>query len=97
MTEGQRGLKTQALALKVGKRLRVLISDNNAGIDDALIGGVIGEFTGYNLVDQWTSYGWNVFTVANGNDHEQVVSALKALDDVDPADHAGRSRSSARR
>ena len=29
-------LKTQALALKVGKRLRVMFSDNNAGIDDAL-------------------------------------------------------------
>ncbi len=34
-------LKTQALALKVGKRLRVMFSDNNAGIDDSLIGGVI--------------------------------------------------------
>ena len=88
MTEGHaQELKTQALAMKVGKRLRVMISDNNAGIDDSLIGGVIdAKFTGYNLVDQWTSYGWNVFTVANGNDYEQVVSALKALDDVDPAD-----------
>ena len=73
--------------MKVGKRLRVLISDNNAGIDDALIGGVIdAKFTGYNLVEQWTSYGWNVFTVGNGNDYDQVVAALKALDDVDPAD-----------
>ena len=34
-------LKTQALALKVGKRLRVMFSENNAGIDDSLIGGVI--------------------------------------------------------
>ena len=42
MTEGHaQELKTQALALKVGKRLRVMISDNNAGIDDSLIGGVI--------------------------------------------------------
>src|SRR5581483_10847398 len=42
MTEGHaQELKTQALALKVGKRLRVMISDNNAGIDDALQGGVI--------------------------------------------------------
>ena len=65
MTEGHaQELKTQALAMKVGKRLRVLISDNNAGIDDSLIGGVIdAKFTGYNLVEQWTSYGWNVFTV----------------------------------
>ena len=41
-------LKTQALALKVGKRLRIMFSDNNAGIDDALIGGVIDrKFDGY--------------------------------------------------
>ena len=39
-------LKTQALALKVGKRLRVMFSENNAGIDDSLIGGVIdSKFT----------------------------------------------------
>ena len=42
MTEGHaQELKTQALALKVGKRLRVILSDNNAGIDDVLLGGVI--------------------------------------------------------
>ena len=40
LTEGHaQELKTQALALQVGKRLRVMISDNNAGIDDCLIGG----------------------------------------------------------
>ncbi|MFI5078536.1 MAG: hypothetical protein ACHQRO_14390, partial [Vicinamibacteria bacterium] len=88
MTEGHaQELKTQALALKVGKRLRVMISDNNAGIDDSLIGGVIDpKYTGYDLVEQWTSYGWNVFTAANGNDYAQVVNALAALDAVDPAD-----------
>jgi transketolase len=88
MTEGHaQELKTQALAMKVGKRMRVLISDNNAGIDDSLIGGVIDpKYTGYDLVQQWTSYGWNVFTIDNGNDYGQVVSALKAMDDVDPAD-----------
>jgi transketolase len=88
MTEGHaQELKTQALAMKVGKRLRVMISDNNAGIDDSLIGGVIdAKYTGYNLVEQWTSYGWNVFTVANGNNYDQVVAALKALDDSDPND-----------
>src|SRR5262245_44481287 len=32
-------VKTQAMALQVGKRLRIFFSDNNAGIDDALIGG----------------------------------------------------------
>ena len=42
MTEGHaQELKTQALALQVGKRLRVILSDNNAGIDDVLLGGVV--------------------------------------------------------
>ena len=42
MTEGHaQELKTQALALKVGKRLRILLSENNAGIDDVLLSGVI--------------------------------------------------------
>ncbi|MEP6963054.1 MAG: hypothetical protein ABI995_13325, partial [Acidobacteriota bacterium] len=80
-------LKTQALALKNGKRLRLMISDNNAGIDDSLIGGVIdAKFEGYNLVDQWTSYGWNVFTIADGNDYKQVVAALKTMEEWDPTD-----------
>jgi len=88
MTEGHaQELKTQALALKVGKRLRVMISDNNAGIDDALIGGVIdAKYTGYNLVEQWASYGWNVRTIADGNDYAQVVAALTAMEESDPAD-----------
>ena len=88
MTEGHaQELKTQALALKVGKRLRVMISDNNAGIDDSLIGGVIDpKYTGYDLVEQWTSYGWNVHRVANGNDYPQVLSALQSLEDADPLD-----------
>jgi transketolase len=89
MTEGHaQELKTQALALKVGKRLRVLISDNNAGIDDALIGGVIDRKyeSVYRLVDQWTSYGWNVFVVDDGHDYDQVVAALKTLEHWDPAD-----------
>ena len=99
MTEGHaQELKTQALALKVGKRLRVMISDNNAGIDDSLIGGVIdAKFAGYNLVEQWTSYGWNVFTVANGNDYEQVVAALQGARATRIPRTAGRWRSSARR
>src|SRR6478609_8445002 len=79
MTEGHaQELETQALALKVGKRLRVMISDNNAGIDDSLMGGVVdSKYEGYDLVEQWLSYGWNVFTIANGNDYGQVVTALK--------------------
>ena len=80
-------LKTQALALKVGKRLRVMFSENNAGIDDSLMGGVIdSKYTGYDYVEQWKSYGWNVLTMANGNDYDQVVATLKAMDDVDPND-----------
>src|SRR5262249_56811949 len=69
MTEGHaQEIKTQAMALQVGKRLRIFLSDNNAGIDDSLIGGVVAsKFTGYRLVDQWTSYGWNVFTLPDGH------------------------------
>ena len=60
---------------------------NNAGIDDSLIGGVIDpKYTGYNLVEQWTSYGWNVFAVENGNDYGQVVAGLRTLEQWDPAD-----------
>ena len=44
MTEGHaQELKTQAMAMQVGKRLRIILSDNNAGIDDALLGGVISS------------------------------------------------------
>jgi len=88
LTEGHaQELKTQALALKVGKRLRVMISDNNAGIDDALIGGVIDrKYEGYRLVDQWTSYGWNVFVVRDGNAYDQVVAVLKTMEQWDPKD-----------
>jgi transketolase len=88
MTEGHaQELKTQALALQVGKRLRILLSDNNAGIDDVLLGGVVpGKFTGYKLIEQWTSYGWNVFTVDDGSDYSQIVSVLKTMEDWDPTD-----------
>jgi transketolase len=88
MTEGHaQELKTQALAMQVGKRLRILLSDNNAGIDDALLGGVIArKYDGYNLVDQWTSYGWNVFPVEDANDYGQVVAVLKKMEDWDPSD-----------
>jgi len=88
MTEGHaQELKTQALALQVGKRLRVMFSDNNAGIDDSLLGGVIAtKYDHYSLVDQWTSYGWNVFTLDDGNDYDQVVAALKTMEDWEPKD-----------
>ena len=88
MTEGHaQELKTQALAMQVGKRLRVMFSDNNAGIDDSLLGGVIAaKYDGYKLAEQWTSYGWNVLTVEDGNNYDQVVAALKKMDDWDPKD-----------
>ena len=88
MTSGHsQEMKTQAVAQQVGKRLRILLSYNNAGIDDELIGGVIKpQYEGYRIEHQWASYGWNVFTAANGNDYEQVVAALKTMEDWDPAD-----------
>ncbi len=88
MTEGHaQELKTQALALQVGKRLRILLSNNNSGIDDSLWGGVIREkYDAYRIIDQWTSYGWNVFTMDDGNDYGQIVATLKAMEDWDPAD-----------
>jgi len=88
MTEGHaQELKTQALALQVGKRLRILFSYNNSGIDDSLCGGVIAKrYDGYRIIDQWTSYGWNVFTMDNGHDYGQIVAVLKAMDEWDPAD-----------
>jgi transketolase len=80
-------LKTQAIALQVGKRLRVFFSDNNAGIDDALLGGVVShKFEGYKLIDQWTSYGWNVFSIPDGHDYEQIAAVLKTMEDWDPND-----------
>ena len=88
LTEGHaQELKTQALALEVGKRLRVLMSDNNNGIDDCLLGGVIpGQYDRYRIIDQWTSYGWNVFWLDNGNDYGQIAAALKTMEEWDPKD-----------
>ena len=80
-------LKTQAIALQVGKRLRIFFSDNNAGIDDALIGGVVSrKFDGYRLTDQWTSYGWNVFSIPDGHDYDQIVRVLREMEEWDPRD-----------
>jgi transketolase len=88
MTEGHaQELKTQALALQVGKRLRILLSYNNAGIDDTLVGGVIApKYDRYQIDDQWTSYGWNVFALEHGNNYDQILAALKTMEDWDPAD-----------
>ena len=88
MTEGHaQELKTQALAMQVGKRLRILLSYNNAGIDDTLVGGVIdSKYKQYELEEQWTSYGWNVFALENGNDYDQVLAVLKTMEDWDADD-----------
>lgn len=88
MTEGHaQELKTQGLALQVGKRLRIMLSDNNAGIDDSLIGGVIdAKYDSYRLEEQWTSYGWNVFALDDANDYDQVVASLKTMEDWNAED-----------
>jgi transketolase len=80
-------LKTQAIALQNGKRLRIFLSDNNAGIDDALIGGVVNsKYDGYQLVDQWVSYGWNVLTIPDGSDYAQILGVMKKMEDWNPED-----------
>ncbi|MDE0420527.1 MAG: hypothetical protein OXK76_06515 [Gammaproteobacteria bacterium] len=88
MTSGHsQELKTQAVAQQVGKRLRILLSFNNAGIDDSLIGGVVAEsMEGYEIADQWAAYGWNVLSLDNGNDYDQVLAALKTMEAWDPND-----------
>jgi transketolase len=89
MTEGHaQELKTQAVALQVGKRLRVLLSDNNAGIDDVLLGGVVPRAlaAGYNLSEQWRSYGWNVLSVDDGGDYQQIAAMYSDMENIDAAD-----------
>ena len=88
MTSGHsQELKTQAVAQQVGKRLRIMLSFNNAGIDDSLIGGVVAEsMEGYEIADQWAAYGWNVLGLDNGNDYDQVLAALKTMEEWDPND-----------
>ena len=83
MTEGHaQELKTAALSQQVGKRLRILLSENNAGIDDSLVGGVIKpEYEGYDIAQQWSSYGWNVLRVQNGNDFDDIFGALKLMEE----------------
>lgn len=82
MTEGHaQELKTAALAQQVGKRLRILFSFNNAGIDDSLIGGVINSrCRGYQLAQQWASYGWNVLSIEDGGDFDQIMAALRTME-----------------
>jgi transketolase len=88
MTAGHaQEMKTTAMAQQVGKRLRVLLSNNNSGIDDELIGGVVqSKYDGYKIPDQWASYGWNVLSLDNANDYDEVIAALKTMEDWDPTD-----------
>ncbi len=50
-------LKTQAMALQAGKRLRVILSDNNAGIDDSLLGGEGDDTLAGEEGDDWLEGG----------------------------------------
>ncbi|MGZ5926784.1 MAG: transketolase-like TK C-terminal-containing protein [Rhizomicrobium sp.] len=89
MTEGHaQELKTQALAMQVGKRMRIFLSDNNAGIDDVLHGGVIPRAYAdqYDLKAQWTSYGWNVFSCDDGGNYAKLVDLLQAMEGSDASD-----------
>ena len=88
MTSGHsQEMKTAAVAQQVGKRLRILMSYNNAGIDDELVGSVIKPvYDAYRIEDQWAAYGWNVMTLDDGNDYDQVVAALKTMEDWDHED-----------
>ena len=85
-------LKTQALALKVGKRLRVMFSDNNAGIDDCADRRrrSTASSTATDLIEQWTSYGWNVFSIPDGHDYDQIVGVLQDDGGLGPERIAGR-------
>ncbi len=88
MTSGHsQEMKTAAVAQQVGKRLRILLSYNNAGIDDELVGSVIRPvYEAYRIEDQWAAYGWNLMTLDNGNDYDQVVAALKTMEEWEHED-----------
>ncbi len=88
MTSGHsQEMKTAAVAQQVGKRLRILLSYNNAGIDDELVGSVIRPvYDAYRIEDQWAAYGWNVMTLDDGNDYDQVVAVFKTMEEWDHED-----------
>eukprot|EP01103_Thecamoeba_quadrilineata_P002348 TRINITY_DN12318_c0_g1_i1.p1 TRINITY_DN12318_c0_g1~~TRINITY_DN12318_c0_g1_i1.p1 ORF type:complete len:879 (+),score=193.14 TRINITY_DN12318_c0_g1_i1:60-2639(+) len=88
-TEGHaQELKTAALAQQVGKRLRIFLSENNAGIDDSLVGGVIHEKYGkqYDIPNQFYSYGWNVFYLDDGSDFRQLTAVFKEMENWPQSD-----------
>ena len=88
MTAGHaQELKTQAVAQQVGKRLRILLSYNNAGIDDRLQGGVVPDgMDGYDIAEQWASYGWNVLSLDDANSYAEILAALQAMEQWDAED-----------
>jgi len=88
MTAGHaQELKTQAVAQQVGKRLRILLSYNNAGIDDRLQGGVVPDgMDGYDIAEQWASYGWNVLSLDDGNSYDEILAAMRAMEQWDADD-----------
>ena len=88
MTSGHaQELKTMAVAQQVGKRLRILLSFNNAGIDDRLLSGVVpAAIDAYVIEDQWSAYGWNVLSLADGNSYDEILAAFHAMENWDPAD-----------
>ena len=68
-------------------RLEIVIEDVGTGIDDRLVGGVIdAKYDNYRLDEQWTSYGWNVFALDDGNDYDQILAALHTMESWDPED-----------
>ena len=101
MTEGHaQELKTQAIALQVGKRLRIFLSDNNAGIDDSLIGGVVAQEVRRLPADRsvdllWVervpSAGWSRLRPDRGRaqDHGGMGPGGSPSDDRDRHDHQG--------
>ena len=81
-TEGHaQELKTIALAQQVGKRLRLFVSFNNAGIDDSLIGGVVPDNQGYHIGQQFESYGWKVYYLEDGSNYRDLLETFKQLDE----------------
>ncbi len=88
MTAGHaQELKTQAVAQQVGKRLRILLSYNNAGIDDSLQGGVVPDgMNGYDIAEQWASYGWNVLSLDDANSYDDILAAFQTMERWDPDD-----------
>ena len=56
------------------------------------IGGVVhSKFDGYRLQDQWTSYGWNVFSIPDGHDYDQILGVLTTMESWDPGDRRPRA------